>query len=263
MRARAAWAVLSVALALALAPPAGATGTSGAAAIPEPRPAFDCRLAEKVVEHWICASPPLMYADERLAAAYRIAAAKPDGDNALKALRAAQLRWLRERNRCDTSECVAAAYARRTGELQQANQRVWVLGAGDGVPVFTRTLPHVHDTRVVGGMALRSDVPTAYQLELTIDPSDARPWREGGPGARVACWPPDHKEGYAPRFQYATHSWGDAFRPIEREGRPGYVLLRWVVGRDLPLHEDIRCTVALTEWLLEQPSQLRLVETSP
>lgn len=261
MRARAAWAVLSVAL--ALAPAASATDAAGAATIPEPRPAFDCRLAEKVVEHWICASPPLMHADERLAAAYRIAAAKPDGDTALKTLRAAQLRWLRERNRCDTPECVAAAYARRTAELQQANWRVRILGAGDGVPVFARTLPPVNDTRVVGGIALRSEVPTAYELELTIDASDARPWREGGPGARVACWPPDHQEGYAPRFQYAAHTWGDAFRPIERDGRPGYTLLRWVVGRDLPLHEDIRCTVALTEWLLEQPSQLRLVETSP
>ncbi|MBP8140657.1 MAG: hypothetical protein KAY02_01745, partial [Acidovorax sp.] len=41
---------------------------------------FDCGAAEKTVEHWICASPELMQADERLTHAYRTAQAKPDGD---------------------------------------------------------------------------------------------------------------------------------------------------------------------------------------
>lgn len=246
----------------------GASASASAVAQPTdvtaaPSPGFDCRAAQTTAEHWVCASPELMQADQRLNAVYRIALAKPDGDAALVNLRADQLRWWRQRNRCDTTDCVAAAYVQRTAELQASNRRVLVLGGKGFTPVFSRTLPYVNDTRVVSGMALRRAVPTAFQLELTIDPADARPWKEGGPGARVSCWPPDRQEGYASRFQYAAHSWGDAFRPIQRDGRAGFVLLRWVVGTDLPLNEDIRCTVALTEWLLEQPSQLHLVESTP
>ena len=229
----------------------------------EPSPGFDCSAAQKTVEHWICASPDLMKADRRLNEVYRTAMAKPDGDAALATLRDGQLRWWRQRNRCDSPDCVAAAYARRTADLQTSNRRVLVLSGKEFAPVFSRTLPHVNDTRVVSGIALRRAVPTAFHLELTIDPADARPWRDGGPGARVACWPPDRQEGYASRFQFAARSWGDAFRPLRRDGRTGFVLLRWVVGKDLPLNEDIVCTVALTEWLLEQPSQLHLVESTP
>ena len=228
-----------------------------------PSPGFDCQQAEKVVEHWICASPALMQADQRLNDTYRAALAKPDGDAALAALRVDQQRWLRQRNRCESQDCVAAAYAQRTVELQTANRRVLVLDGAAFAPVFSRTLPHVNDTRAVSGIPLRRAEPTAFQVVLMIDPADARPWRDGGPGARMACWPPDRKEGYASRFRYAAHSWGDAFRPVERDGRPGFVLLRFVVGKDLPLNEDILCTVALTEWLLDQPSQLHVLESTP
>lgn len=224
-------------------------------------PSFDCRQAEKVVEHWICASPALTQADQRLNDAYRTALAKPDGDAALAAVRAGQLRWLRQRNRCDSPDCVAAAYARRTAELQAANRRFLVLDGAAFAPVFSHTLPYVNDTRAVSGILLRRAEPTAFQVVLAIDPADARPWREGGPGARLACWPPDRQEGYASRFEHRAHSWGDAFRPVEWGGRPGFVLLRFVVGKDLPLDEDIVCTVALTEWLLEQPSQLHLLQS--
>ena len=227
-----------------------------------PTPGFDCRQAEKVVEHWICASPELMQADLRLSETYRIARAKPDGDVALAALRTGQLRWLRARNRCASQDCVAQAYARRTAELQAANRRVLVLDGMAFAPVFSRTLEQVNDSRVVSGMALRRAQPTAFQVELSIDPRDVRPWRDGGPGARIACWPPDRREGYASRFSYQAHSWGDAFRPIERDGRQGFILLRFVLGKDLPLNEDILCTVVLTEWLLDQPSQLHLVESA-
>ena len=228
-----------------------------------PIPGFDCRQAEKTVEHWICASPALAQADAQLAEIYRTAQAKPDGDAALAALRAGQLRWLRVRNRCETEDCVARAYAQRAAELQAANRRVLVLDGKAFAPVFSRTLAQVNDSRAVSGIALRRAQPTAFEVELYIDPQDARPWREGGPGARIACWPPDRREGYASRFSYQAHSWGDAFRPIERGGRQGFILLRFVLGKDLPLNEDILCTVALTEWLLDQPSQLHLVESTP
>ncbi|WP_313313260.1 lysozyme inhibitor LprI family protein [Pulveribacter sp.] len=228
-----------------------------------PGPGFDCRQAQRVVEHWICADHALMQADQRLNASYRTALAKPDGDAARAAVRAGQLRWLRQRNRCDSPDCVAAAYAQRTAELQTANHRVRVLDGEAFAPVFSRVLPYVNDTRAVSGILLRRAEPTAFEVVLTIDPDDAGPWREGGPGVRMACWPPDRQEGYASRFQYAAHSWGDAFRPVEQAGRPGFVLLRFVVGRDLPLNEDILCTVALTEWLLDQPSQLHLLQSPP
>ncbi len=228
-----------------------------------PAPGFDCAAAEKTVEHWICASPDLAQADGRLSEAYRIAQAKPDGHAALAALRGAQLRWLRQRNRCDDAACVAAAYAQRTQELQAANRRVQVLDGPGFAPVFSRTLPHINDTRGVWGIPLRRSQPAAFQVELYIDPADARPWRDGGPGVRMMCWPPDRREGYAARFEYATRSWGDAFRPAERAGQRGYILLRFVLGKDLPLNEDIVCNLALTEWLLDLPSQLHIVETRP
>ena len=229
----------------------------------EPTPGFDCRQAEKVVEHWICASPELMRADLRLSEIYRTAQAKPDGDAALAALRAAQLRWLRARNGCENQDCLARAYAQRTAELQASNRRVLALDGKAFAPVFSRTLAQVNDSRAVSGIALRRAQPTAFQVELYIDPQDARPWRDGGPGARIACWPPDRREGYASRFEYQARSWGDAFRPATRDGRQGFILLRFVLGKDLPLNEEILCTVALTEWLLDQPSQLHLVESTP
>jgi uncharacterized protein len=227
-----------------------------------PTPGFDCQQAEKVVEHWICASPELMQADLRLNEIYRTAQAKPDSDTALAALRSGQLRWLRQRNRCESQDCVAQAYTRRTAELQASNRRVQVLDGVAFAPVFSRTLDQVNDTRAVHGIPLRRAQPTAFEVELYIDPQDARPWSSGGPGARIACWPPDRQEGYASRFSYEARSWGDAFRPIERDGRQGYILLRFVLGKDLPLNEDIFCSVALTEWLLDQPSQLHLVESA-
>lgn len=224
-----------------------------------PRPGFDCQRASKPVEQWICASPDLAQADERLNELYRTAQAKPDGDAALAALRAAQLRWLRERNRCETAECVVDVYARRTTALQAANGRVQQRQGQPFVPVFSRAVPSVNDTRVIPGITLRRAQATAFQVELYTDPRDARPWAHGGPGARILCRPPDWVEGYASRFQYAAHTWGDAFRRVERDGRAGFVLLRFVLGQDLPLNEDIRCTVALTEWLLDHPSELHVV----
>ncbi|MDP2264782.1 MAG: lysozyme inhibitor LprI family protein [Hydrogenophaga sp.] len=224
-----------------------------------PTPGFDCQRATKPVEHWICAGPELARADERLNELYRTAQAKPDGVAALAALRAAQLRWLRERNRCETPACVAASYARRSAALEAANRRVLQWQGQPFAPVFSRSVPFVNDTRVISGITLQQSSTTAFQVELYPDPRDARPWAHGGPGARIMCRPPDWVEGYASRFDYSAHTWGDAFRRIERDGRSGYVLLRFVVGKDLPLNEDIRCSVALTEWLLDQPSELHVV----
>lgn len=38
-----------------------------------PTPSFDCSAAQKTVEHWVCASPELMQADQRLNEVYRTA----------------------------------------------------------------------------------------------------------------------------------------------------------------------------------------------
>jgi hypothetical protein len=96
-----------------------------------------------------------MQADQRLTEAYKTAQAKPDGDAALAALRAGQLRWLRVRNRCESQGCVAEAYARRIAELQASNRRVLALDGKAFVPVFSRTLAQVNDTRAVHGIPLR------------------------------------------------------------------------------------------------------------
>ena len=64
-------------------------------------------------------------------------------------------------------------------------------------------------------------------------------------------------------MEYATGSWGDAFRAAERASQWGDILVPFVLGKDLPLNEDILCHLALTEWLLERPSQLYITEAQP
>ena len=182
---------------------------------PAPSPGFDCQRASRPVEQWICADPGLAEADERLNGLYRIALAKPDGDSAVAQLRAQQLRWLRERNRCNSPQCVAAAYAQRGAALETANRRVLTLQGQRFEPVFSRVVPFVDDTRVLSGLRLQAAEATALQVELYTDARDARPWAHGGPGARIHCRPPDWREGYAARFEYAAHAQGDVFEVAE------------------------------------------------
>ena len=158
-----------------------------------PPPGFDCGAAEKTVEHWICASPELMQADERLTHAYRTAQAKPDGDAAIAALRAAQLRWLRQRNRCEDVACgrLRTSNAQKICRLPTGVCGCWMRRASPRC--LHRTLPHINDTVGVLNIALRRAQPAAFQVELYVDPADVRPWTSGGPGVRMMCWPPDRR----------------------------------------------------------------------
>ena len=73
-----------------------------------------------------------------------------------RGLRAAQLRWLRQRNRCQTWR----VWRLRTSNAQKICRLptgVWVLDAKGIAPVFSRTLPHINDT--VGCGTLRCGVP--------------------------------------------------------------------------------------------------------
>lgn len=73
---------------------------------------FDCAKASTLVENAICANPELSRRDEALASLYQ-AALKQD-----PAIRADQLNWLRERNRCIDERCLINAYDRRIDELR-------------------------------------------------------------------------------------------------------------------------------------------------
>ena len=73
---------------------------------------FDCAKASTLVENAICANPELSRRDEALASLYQ-AALKQD-----PAIRADQLNWLRERNRCIDERCLINAYDRRINQLR-------------------------------------------------------------------------------------------------------------------------------------------------
>lgn len=226
------------------------------AGVAQPATGFDCSQAQRTVEHWICAQPELAEADARLSEWYEHVLAQQADP---QALRQQQLRWLRQRNRCESPACVADAYRQREHALRTLHQQVYHWGPAAWNPVFDRVLPDIHDTRVVGGLRLYDTAPRTYRLELYIDPADDRPWAQSGPGVQLLCFPPDAREGYASRFQHAARSFGMRFARVERDGQRGYLLLRLRMGQDVPLREDVVCRMALTEWLLERPSRLVLV----
>mgnify|MGYP000343644869 CR=1 FL=1 len=55
-----------------------------------------------------------------------------------------------------------------------AGNKLLVLDAKGIAPVFSRTLPHINDTVGVWNIALRRAQPAAFQVELYVDPADAR-----------------------------------------------------------------------------------------
>nr|WP_160327450.1 lysozyme inhibitor LprI family protein [Burkholderia ambifaria] len=64
---------------------------------------FDCGKATSKIEKLICSTPATADADRRLAAAYRVAAAKSSDPAGLKQQ---QRDWLKERNACDDATCL-------------------------------------------------------------------------------------------------------------------------------------------------------------
>ncbi|MGN7983658.1 lysozyme inhibitor LprI family protein [Burkholderia sp. 22313] len=113
---------------------------------------FDCAKAASPTEKTICADTGLSTLDGQLAAAWQKALAK-GGDTA--ALKAAQLKWLKQRDRCgNDAPCVGDRYRERLASLNGAPlaadrwQQTWYRDSDNpsfgGVLTFTGTAPRLH-----------------------------------------------------------------------------------------------------------------------
>ncbi|NIF39909.1 DUF1311 domain-containing protein [Burkholderia sp. Tr-862] len=113
---------------------------------------FDCTKAASPTEKAICADPGLSSLDGQLAAAWKKALAK-GGDTA--ALKAAQLQWLKQRDRCGTdASCIGDRYRERLASLNGASlaadrwQQTWYRDSDNpsfgSVLTFTGTAPRLH-----------------------------------------------------------------------------------------------------------------------
>lgn len=221
-------------------------------------PAFDCAAAFSTAEHLICANPDLASADADLNALYRALVKKPGHS---VTLRGDQRRWLRQtRDGCTDAACLRSAYTQRVATLSALNARPLELAGAPFKPVFKRGIDQINDTIVVRGLRLRSEAPRRLQLELHVDPGDHLAWRIPGPSVQVFCHDPDRREGYAARFEHLAHAQGVDFIPVQRRDAQGFILMTLELGKTLPLHEDVVCSVAFTEWLLDKPSTLYVLD---
>lgn len=87
------------------------------ACVDVPAASFDCTKAATKVEKLICADSGLSTQDKTLAAVYRQAASLTAGGSEP---RQSQRLWLKRRNACADADCVAALYASRIAELEDA-----------------------------------------------------------------------------------------------------------------------------------------------
>ncbi|MCV0440790.1 MAG: lysozyme inhibitor LprI family protein [Hydrogenophaga sp.] len=222
---------------------------------------FDCAQASAVAEHLVCAHPDLAEADRALNALYRAVLKKPTRP---PGLRQEQLRWLRTtRNRCANADCLRSAYRQRVAVLHALNIRPLSLTDAAFQPVLERAIARIDDTWVVGGLRLRANAPRRLQLELHVDPGDHLDWTLWGPRVQLFCTHPGRREGYAGRFEHRDQANGIDFLRVRRAQAQGFVLMRFELGKALPLNEDIVCSVGFTEWLLDRPSTLYVVDVPP
>lgn len=91
---------------------------------PIARPSYDCRNARTSSEIAVCNSPTLAALDRQMAAQYgsAVASADPQRRNWLAATR---LSFLRYRDRCRTSACIADAYRGRMREIDDIMSGRW------------------------------------------------------------------------------------------------------------------------------------------
>lgn len=78
---------------------------------------FDCAKASTRSERLICSDKKLQELDEKLSAAYRKAYSAASDK---KGLKAEQVEWLKERDACETSECMGGKYQSRIDALEKA-----------------------------------------------------------------------------------------------------------------------------------------------
>jgi uncharacterized protein len=77
---------------------------------------FDCQKAKSFVEKAVCQDPTLSDLDDELGSLYQSAmdnSTKP----AASALKKQQLKWLAQRDACQTNACVKKAYQKRIIDL--------------------------------------------------------------------------------------------------------------------------------------------------
>ena len=78
---------------------------------------FDCRKAGTFVETAICDDPVLSRLDDALGENYRYMKASDIGDGARSHLVSTQRQWLKNRNSCQTRNCILNAYMSRVDEV--------------------------------------------------------------------------------------------------------------------------------------------------
>ncbi|WP_175820833.1 lysozyme inhibitor LprI family protein [Burkholderia sp. BCC0419] len=148
---------------------------------------FDCAKAASPTEKTICADTALSKLDGDLSAAWKRALAK-GGDTA--ALKAAQLKWLKQRDQCGSdASCLGDRYRERLASLNGTPlaadrwQQTWYLDSDNpsfgGVLTFTGTVPRLHfelsanngaNTGELGGdFELRGDSGTFRHDQCQLD----------------------------------------------------------------------------------------------
>lgn len=86
---------------------------------------FDCKKAGSAVEHLICDAPELSSFDSQLEEAYLGAL---DRSNAPESVKAQQRTWLKQRNACADTECLAKTYRERIDALSLTSDQPEVCG---------------------------------------------------------------------------------------------------------------------------------------
>jgi uncharacterized protein YecT (DUF1311 family) len=80
---------------------------------------FDCRRARTFVERSICASATLSGLDRDIAAAYRTQLGIPGEQSLVDEMVREQRAWLRERNACQTADCIKVTMEQRLENLPE------------------------------------------------------------------------------------------------------------------------------------------------
>jgi uncharacterized protein YecT (DUF1311 family) len=83
-----------------------------------PTPSFDCAKASSNIEKMICGSATLAKADADLATVYHSALQQAAGDQ-LSSIKSAERDFIKQRNQCQTADCVNGVYLTRLAQLQQ------------------------------------------------------------------------------------------------------------------------------------------------
>lgn len=78
---------------------------------------FDCRKASNFVENEICKDPELSRLDDDLDLAYQ-SAIDGKSKSATAALKKQQMKWLSQRDACQTNSCVKKSYQKRLIDLE-------------------------------------------------------------------------------------------------------------------------------------------------